>query len=53
MPNNPVPFGDDVSAVNLDEKQVAVLKTDMLVGKTDVPKHEPLASSPQSISYEH
>ena len=37
MPNNPVPFGDDVSAVNLNEKQVAVLKTDMLVGKTDVP----------------
>ncbi|MCL4430190.1 MAG: thiamine-phosphate kinase [Chloroflexi bacterium] len=38
MPNLPVPFGDDVSAVNLDEKRVAVLKTDMLVGKTDVPK---------------
>ena len=38
MPNMPVPFGDDVSAVNLDNKQVAVLKTDMLVGKTDVPE---------------
>ena len=37
MPNNPVPFGDDISAVNLNEKQVTVLKTDMLVGKTDVP----------------
>ena len=37
MPNLPVPFGDDVSAINLDEKTVAVLKTDMLVGKTDVP----------------
>jgi thiamine-monophosphate kinase len=37
MPNLPVPFGDDVSAVSLDQKQVAVLKTDMLVGKTDVP----------------
>jgi thiamine-monophosphate kinase len=37
MPNLPVPFGDDVSAVSIDEKQVAVLKTDMLVGKTDVP----------------
>jgi len=37
MPNPPVPFGDDVSAVNIDQKQVAVLKTDMLVGKTDVP----------------
>jgi thiamine-monophosphate kinase len=39
MPNLPVPFGDDVSAVNLDSKQVAVLKTDMLVGKTDVPRN--------------
>lgn len=39
MPNLPVPFGDDVSAVNLDGNRVAVLKTDMLVGKTDVPKH--------------
>ena len=38
LPNIPVPFGDDVSAVNFDQKQVAVLKTDMLVGKTDVPK---------------
>ena len=37
MPNLPVPFGDDVSAISLDEKQVAVLKTDILVGKTDVP----------------
>ena len=38
LPNIPVPFGDDVSAVNLNQKQVAVLKTDMLVGKTDVPQ---------------
>jgi thiamine-monophosphate kinase len=38
LPNIPVPFGDDVSAVNFDQKQVAVLKTDMLVGKTDVPQ---------------
>jgi thiamine-monophosphate kinase len=38
MPNTPVPFGDDVSAVFLDQKNVAVLKTDMLVAKTDVPK---------------
>lgn len=38
MPNMPIPFGDDVSAVNLDKTKVAVLKTDMLVGKTDVPK---------------
>jgi thiamine-monophosphate kinase len=38
LPDLPVPFGDDVSAVDIDEKTVAVLKTDMLVGKTDVPK---------------
>ena len=38
MPNMPVPFGDDVSAVSINEKQVAVLKTDMLVAKTDVPE---------------
>jgi len=37
MPNMPVPFGDDVSAVNLTQDQVSVLKTDMLVAKTDVP----------------
>jgi thiamine-monophosphate kinase len=37
MPHMPVPFGDDVSAVNLNKTKVAVLKTDMLVGKTDVP----------------
>jgi len=37
MPNMPVPFGDDVSAVNIDDNHVAVLKTDMLVAKTDVP----------------
>lgn len=39
MPNNPVPFGDDVSAISLNEKQLVVLKTDMLVGKTDIPPH--------------
>ena len=33
----PVPFGDDVSAVDLDGERVAVLKTDMLVAATDVP----------------
>jgi thiamine-monophosphate kinase len=38
MPRDmPVPFGDDVSAVQLDENVLAVVKTDMLVGKTDVP----------------
>ena len=38
MPNIPVPFGDDISAINIDQKQVSVLKTDMLVGKTDAPE---------------
>ena len=38
MPGSPVPFGDDVSAVAIGKRQVAVLKTDMLIGKTDVPK---------------
>jgi len=37
MPNMPVPFGDDVSAVEIGGGKLAVLKTDMLVGKTDVP----------------
>jgi thiamine-monophosphate kinase len=38
MPGLPVPFGDDVSAVDLGGGRVAVLKTDMLIGKTDVPR---------------
>jgi thiamine-monophosphate kinase len=37
MPNMPVSFGDDVSAVQIGGGRLAVLKTDMLVGKTDVP----------------
>ena len=37
MPNMPVPFGDDVSAINLDANKLAVVMTDMLVGRTDVP----------------
>jgi thiamine-monophosphate kinase len=32
-----VGFGDDVSVVKLTKRKVAVLKTDMLVGSTDVP----------------
>ena len=32
-----VGFGDDISAVRLPNHQLAVLKTDMLVGSTDVP----------------
>ena len=38
MPGLPVPFGDDVSAFSIGDGRVAVLKTDMLVGKTDVPR---------------
>ena len=37
MPNMPVPFGDDVSAIDIGRGELAVIKTDMLVGKTDVP----------------
>jgi len=37
MPDMPIPFGDDVSAVDLGNAKLAVLKTDMLVNKTDVP----------------
>jgi thiamine-monophosphate kinase len=37
MPSIAVPFGDDVSAVSVGEDDVAVLKTDLLVGKTDIP----------------
>jgi thiamine-monophosphate kinase len=37
MPNMPVPFGDDISAYEINNKTVAVLKTDMLVDKTDIP----------------
>ena len=32
-----VGFGDDVSAIRLPDGKIAVLKTDMLVGSTDVP----------------
>jgi thiamine-monophosphate kinase len=37
MPHMSIPFGDDVSAIDLGNGRVAVIKTDMLVGKTDVP----------------
>lgn len=37
MPGIPVPFGDDVSALDLGGGRLAVMKTDMLVGRTDVP----------------
>jgi thiamine-monophosphate kinase len=40
MPDNPVPFGDDVAAVRMghNKLKLAVIKTDMLVGKTDIPR---------------
>jgi thiamine-monophosphate kinase len=38
MPQMPIPFGDDVSAYPLSKKQLFILKTDMLVGETDVPE---------------
>jgi len=37
VPKMPVPFGDDVSAVEIGRENLIVLKTDMLVDKTDVP----------------
>jgi thiamine-monophosphate kinase len=37
FPRAPIPFGDDVSGVRIERDKVAVLKTDMLVGKTDMP----------------
>ncbi|MEM2463453.1 MAG: thiamine-phosphate kinase [Candidatus Bathyarchaeia archaeon] len=38
MPQMPVPFGDDVSAYPINSGELFVLKTDMLVGETDVPR---------------
>ncbi len=37
LPGMPVPHWDDVNAVSLGDGRCAVLKTDMLVWKTDVP----------------
>ncbi len=46
MPGMPVPFGDDVSAVPFGSaEEVVVLKTDMLVGSTDVPEGMSLFSA--------
>ena len=38
MPKMPIPFGDDVSAIALSDGRLAVIKCDMLVAKTDVPR---------------
>lgn len=37
MPHMAIPFGDDVSAIDIGKGKLAVIKTDMLVGKTDTP----------------
>jgi len=37
MPKMPIPFGDDVSAWDIGNGNLAILKTDMLVSKTDIP----------------
>jgi len=37
LPKMPIPFGDDVSAYELGNGKLAILKTDMLVDKTDMP----------------
>jgi thiamine-monophosphate kinase len=38
MPSMPIQFGDDVSAYSLGKDKLAILKTDMLVAQTDVPR---------------
>jgi thiamine-monophosphate kinase len=38
MPNMPVPNWDDVNAISLGDGRCVVLKTDMLVWKTDIPR---------------
>jgi len=37
LPKMPIPFGDDVSAYDIGNGDLVILKTDMLVDKTDVP----------------
>jgi thiamine-monophosphate kinase len=37
MPRMALPFGDDVAAVDMDDNEVAVLKSDMFVELTDAP----------------
>jgi len=38
MPKMALPFGDDVAAVDVGEGKLAVLKSDMLVDRTDAPQ---------------
>ena len=37
MPNMPIPFGDDITGIRLENGKIAILKTDMLIASTDVP----------------
>ena len=37
MPNMPIPFGDDASAIDIEQNKLVVVNMDMLVKKTDVP----------------
>lgn len=37
MPEAPIPFGDDAAAIDIGHGSIAVIQSDMLVGKTDVP----------------
>jgi thiamine-monophosphate kinase len=37
IPVSPIPYGDDISAVDLGKGKLAYLKCDMLVDRTDVP----------------
>ena len=38
MPRMPIPFGDDVSGMDIGAGRLAILKCDMLVRRTDVPR---------------
>jgi thiamine-monophosphate kinase len=38
MPRMPIPFGDDVSGIDIGAGRLAILKCDMLVARTDVPR---------------
>jgi thiamine-monophosphate kinase len=38
MPRMPIPFGDDVSGMEIGAGRLAILKCDMLVGRTDIPR---------------
>lgn len=38
MPKAPIPLGDDVSAVRISRGRLAVVKCDMLVRETDIPR---------------